>query len=645
MPQGAKGKSSVDADRLEEVLSGLTRSFDRLADSVEQIGGRLLERMDGQPTSGLLGPPPTDPAQRLALHIRRYTPLYALAAVIALILVLFPTVDRENRPVTQVAGGGAGSDVSSSDVGSGLSVDQQALSPDAGVRGTGTTAAGAPRTARNAVTGAVSTQPIGQVKAGVGVTRGGFECKPGVNQLPWSQYAAPCLAKFEGSNGGNTFRGVTADKITIVRRITEGGTNTSAITTEYQRQAGLASADEQLALLKKWLEYMNKTYELYGRKVEIVDFHSKADGTQEATGGGQEQACADAAEIAQTYKAFAVLSAGFVFMNCAVKEKIFVPKAANYWPEKDLKRWHPFGWERIMECERLSYHIGESLGKRVMGRKAIRAGEALLRAKDRKLGWHVPDDDSLGYCVNIMRKEVQRHCSCDPGPEVRYPIDLTRMPDAAARAMVQFQAEGVTTIMLGTINLIIQVMSNQAKQQDYWPEWWLPSVLGTDLDGSGQTYEQDEVHGRMWGISQAGSDAKIFSKEGELARSYKAATGQDLKYGLDGFYFDVIHIYNLFQAAGPILTPDNIAAGMKVFPIRGGELGADGTWIFNDGNHTAHADMREIYYDRNVVSPSNGKPGSFIEINGGKRYLIGQHPSGEFPMPNMPGVKNKSAGG
>jgi hypothetical protein len=84
------------------------------------------------------------------------------------------------------------------------------------------------------------------------------------------------------------------------------------------------------------------------------------------------------------------------------------------------------------------------------------------------------------------------------------------------------------------------------------------------------------------------------------------------------------------QMAGPNLNPETFRAGMYDYPPRSGPVGL---WDFGPGDHTSADDVREIYWDRNAVSPYNGRPGTYVGINGSQRYLRDQLPSGPFPRP------------
>lgn len=130
-----------------------------------------------------------------------------------------------------------------------------------------------------------------------------MECRPGVPQIPWSDYAAPCVAKFAGDNGGETARGVTAEKIRIARRDFDQTSQWSPIV----QAAGVASEEVCREVRDTFVAYFNKVFELYGRTVEFVDFtaSTQSSDVEEAQSRGKEGACIDATKVAQEIKALA----------------------------------------------------------------------------------------------------------------------------------------------------------------------------------------------------------------------------------------------------------------------------------------------------------------------------------------------------
>ena len=90
----------------------------------------------------------------------------------------------------------------------------------------------------------------------------------------------------------------------------------------------------------------------------------------------------------------------------------------------------------------------------------------------------------------------------------------------------------------------------------------------------------------------------------------------------------------MLQAAGPDLTPQNMARGLHALPTLGAPLFQYGAWSWNTspagtaggGDHTAQDDARFVYWNGGATSAVNGKKGTFVAIFNGKRFTLGQWP-------------------
>ena len=586
------------------------------------------------------------PIDKLSRHVRRHLPLYALAAIFALVVVLVPTRSERGTVGAISAGdtGTTGGEVVDDSGTAAAGPDQGGAAGSRAERLSGPSA-GAPATAGGG--------PVGKVSVGSGVTRGGVQCKPGVRQLPNSAYANPCVAKFTGNNGGATYRGVDAKTIKlVVRKTADSGGPSAQTVDEANRAAGRATRSEALQFARRyWLKYFNRMMELYGRQVEIVEYGSTAsNGVEEAQSRGKDGACADATAIANTVKGFAVIGFNSTFTEsqpfsqCA-KEKggLVVPLGASYFPEGSVKDpkglslsgvsyrgWHPYVYHIVMECEQIGQDVAEYMGKRLLNRNAKWARDATYQRSKRVFGTYVPDNDGYQHCVNISEHEFKTKYGGTIKHRYNYVLDVARFPDQAAQAAVQFQSAGVTTLINACDTISSQLLTEAADKQGWGPEWYIIGVALQDSNGTARTFNDNAVNGHLFGMSQLGPDAKVLGKDAEAYRAFKAANpGVEPPRGSLQLYAPLLHFFSMLQAAGPILTPQNIARGVSRMPPGGGAEGAYGTWSMR-GDHTQIDDSREIYWDHTVRAVDG--QGSYIETYGGKRFGSGQWPREEPPV-------------
>ena len=625
---------------------------------------------------------------KTALHLRRFLPFYVFGAVWAITLALFPSIgpggggddddlfagSSDSSAVSaDGADGPSGSALGASDA-TGAATDAAGAAVAGGGGGGARTAggsgggakvaAGAGATA-GAVAGGAGSGPISQevaasaIQRGTGRSRLGLECKEGQPQIPNSSYAIPCQNVYDGPNGGATARGVTDKEITFVRRGFPDSANSQAVAAVVEA-AGGASEEESDMVRDAFIEYFNKSFELYGRTVKWIDYETQnnANSTQEAQSKGKENACLDAEDI-KSLGAFATPSGSAPFSECAAERGIMVFDAAAYYPERFFKKYHPFLWGGPMECERISYQVSEYIGKRLINKPAKWAGDDLTRAKTRYFGTYVPDNDGYQFCVSITKRELrEKYGVKDTGPQYNYQLDVSRFPDQAAQATVQFAAAGVTTLILACDAISAIVLTEAATKQQWNPEWMTIGTGLTDLDNAARLYDQNQVDGHLFGVSQLGSTDKLIGPTSEPGIIYKQATGgKTIPDGTSGDYFSLIRIYSMLQAAGPNLTPMAVAAGARTIPPGGAPTFPAGYTSFLDGpdgtpgagDHTAVDDSREVYWVNGVGNKSSDKSsctknpdpyyngndgcaGTYKETQGGKRFRNGEWTKEDPPI-------------
>jgi hypothetical protein len=271
------------------------------------------------------------------------------------------------------------------------------------------------------------------------------------------------------------------------------------------------------------------------------------------------------------------------------------------------------------------------MGKRLNNRKAKWARDATYQQQNRVFGVYVPDNDGYQRCVNIGETEFKKNYNGKITHRFDYQLDVSRFPDQAAQAVVQFKAAGVTTLVNACDTLSTRFLTNSADQQEWGPEWYIIGVALQDTDGQARTWNQRAVAGHLFGMSQLGQLRLIEGKDGEAYRSWKTAfPNEEPPTGFGDAYYRVLGIYMMLQAAGPVLTPQNIGKALQAMPPSGGAHGPFGTWSFKD-DHTAIDDSREIYWDHTATG-FDGNAGAYIETYGGKRFLSGQWPNEEPPI-------------
>ncbi|HEY6316852.1 MAG TPA: hypothetical protein VI462_03065 [Acidimicrobiia bacterium] len=494
----------------------------------------------------------------------------------------------------------------------------------------------------------------GSAAVGSGTTVSGTACTAAAGQFA-SPYAAPCIAHFTASNGGATSNGVTGTTITLVQRQFPSTANTQQVEAQ-AKQDGAALPQVTSQVQQVFLNYFNKVFDLYGRHVVLQQFTGTGDATTESLGQGQAQACADADTIANQMHAFGEV--GFTFNNtfvsggtgpfslCAEQNKLVEFNGNAYFDEGTFQSQNPYAWNEATDCERIANQTAEAFDKLLVGKPAIYAGDANLKTKTRKFGTYVPNlapyircNGGANSSFNQAMTKKYHVPAATFSNTFLYNLDISTFEQQAQQAILQFKAAGVTTVVLACDPFSAADLTKAAAAQDYHPEWLLTGSALTDLDQSAQSYDQSQVTGHLFGLSEASPSTFTTGPNSLAGKLYLKLTGHQIPAGTDGNYSQLVLMFDQLQAAGPDLTPANLARGTHALPTLGAPNYEYGHWNFKSGpngaptgDHTAVDDARFVYWDGTATSPLNGIQGTYVAAFGGKRFTLGEWPTTLPPL-------------
>ena len=582
--------------------------------------------------------PPPSPATRL---MRGYGPLFAFAVLFMLMAALVPTVGHEIKTVT-VAGPGAGPAGSGATAGDGSPAGTDAYAPDgtegadgittgsgpaAGRRGgnTGTTRAGSrPGTAGGggAGGGAGGATAGGTARAASGKIGG---CANRKAQVPNDPYSPPCIA-FSGDNGGATYRGVTPTEIIISARFA-GLPDFSAAPSDSGPAASFKFTPEEIKrTLEGLADYFNSRFQFYGRKIKLVFFDGKGNFNTELQGGGQEQVEADAVKAAEEIKAFADVIAVSAPYADALARRGVLSIGAPFMSAEWLQARRPYAWSPMVDCTFIQQSVSDYYVKRLAGKPArYAAGD--LKGKRRTTAVISPENPWYQQCVEAGEK-VFRAAGHPSQARIAYKLDFNTLSNQAASIVAKLKSEKITTVICGCDPALPIFLTSRAQEQGYSPEWIITGAGFIDIDVLGQLYQQDQWSHSL-GVSFIGPLQPLRATTGYNA--FKVARpNEEPSLLVDILYYQLYLLAIGVQHAGPQLTPETFERGMYAWP---GGSGPAGTWKFTPGRYTPTQDAREIYWDRNAVSPQNKEKGSYVETMPGKRFRPGDWPATDPAVP------------
>jgi hypothetical protein len=454
---------------------------------------------------------------------------------------------------------------------------------------------------------------------------GGDQVKPCAggrkDQVPGDPYSPPCLEWTGTDNGGETSRGVTADKIVISARQSSGGAD--LLTTMQKLLPGAptappgATADKTLAGL---VEYFNKNFQFYGRKLEIRSFAAKTDPTAELTGAGQQQAEADAVTAATEIEAFADISATTEPYNAALAAKKVIALGAPYMSDTYFQERRPYAWSYTPSCSVVSKATSEAQVKTLAGKPAKYAGDPALRTRTRKVAIVSPDNKEYQTCTKEGVDYLRAHGT--DAVTLSYPLDLANVSKAAENLLNKLQAEGITSVACACDPLLPKFLTEAATKANYRPEWLVMGTALTDSDTLGALYDKEQW-AHAFGVTALGQQFAL--NESPAYKAFKTVRpNEEPVPSIEVIYYELYLLAIGVQMAGPDLKPENFEKGMFAYPEHSGP---GGTWKFGGGNYTPQTSASIVWWDAQADSAVTKLKGTYKRA--GELYRIGEMPSTE----------------
>jgi hypothetical protein len=394
--------------------------------------------------------------------------------------------------------------------------------------------------------------------------------------------------------------------------------------TGHQVQGGASLADD-IRTYQVIADYFNAHFQFYGRKLKIVVYKGQGSPATEIFGGGQANATADAIDEAQQLHAFADVSfEAPVFAQALVGQKIL---AVN--PIYPSIQWFaqnsPYAWGVWPDCTTVAKTVADFALKYLKGQPANYAGGS-LKGQPRKVGLIYPDNPASASCGTYANQQLAAG-GMAVADSRSYPLDISTLQQSAQTVSSAFASEGITTVLDLADPVTTFFMTNYAHQQNWTPEWVESGAGFTDTDWAGQLFNQAEWS-HAFGPSTIGTPTPARGTFAYGAYKSTSPSTAPAESNLSWVYEDLDLLAIAIQMAGPDLTPQTFAAGLRSYQSPG--VGDDGKWAFPTGTYTAPQDARIVWWTPTATSIFNGAQGAYQD--NAMRYPIGGFPSGSPPV-------------
>lgn len=479
------------------------------------------------------------------------------------------------------------------------------------------------RTRTNTIGGS-SGEVVGE--GGTTGTDGQAAVEPGVASCPGPQitgdpYSPACKTWSGGNNGGATARGVTKDTIKIAWRDVGGpydiGSTISSLTGK-RVNTGNATREDFIRTYETLIEYFNRRFQFYGRKLKLEVYRATGSATDELLGGGQAGANADAIKEAQEIGAFADIGAQApVFADALARQGVIATNPV-YPSNAAYKRNFPYNFGLSPDCDKVAKFVTDFILKQVLDYPVI-AGQ--FKGQKRKLGIVYPESPAYSPCAEHAKRITE--AAGREWPTARtYRLSLDGIPPDARDITAAFANQGITTFVLFTDPLFPYFATATAEQSNWHPEWIQAGVAFLDTDFAAQLYEPKQWK-HAFGVSLLGELLPARATHAYSAYRSIDSTTSPIELAVELMYYNLYLLAIGVQGAGPNLTPETFARGMRAYkPAQ--PVGPAGAWLFPENEFTAPADGKVVWWDPSKVSSYNGQRGSYAD--NGERYPIGEIP-------------------
>lgn len=447
----------------------------------------------------------------------------------------------------------------------------------------------------------------------------------------------PCVASFNGDNGGATYRGVSGDEIRIIYFFYTGCRSSSrgreCPPANSMVDLGKPPAENEDVIargVRRLQSYFNERFQTYGRFAHFW-VHYSSNFTAESLR-------ARAIEHIKLIDPFAVVHgiSALPYTEVMSQKGVLTFNSAVGTPSEFFRKYPKLIWSYLPSLELHARSYSSMLCRQVVNRPVAFSGNAGHNGQPRVLGMLRPDPDpTIGYGPTLaefadqVRSQVEA-CGGKFAVVANHPNGGRVQDDEEAakeqqyqRNMAEMNSKGVTTIIWAW-GFDLGRNTTAASRQGYFPEWILAGDNIMDGYDLGQLQDQQAFHERAW-IQTVQARAPAFNQDlcFSAMREADPDTPEEdaaLLCRLHLAYEAIRQLFVGIQVAGPRLNPATMDKGYHAIPPGPSNSPFVPACFYEPGDYTCIKDATPMYWDRNGSAPGSSSPGCWRMPDEGKRY-------------------------
>ncbi|HTL22732.1 MAG TPA: ABC transporter substrate-binding protein, partial [Mycobacteriales bacterium] len=470
-------------------------------------------------------------------------------------------------------------------------------------------------------------QPGSPGSTGVVVGEDRSRCA-GAKQFTDFPEAPPCVP--HTGNPGATYPGVTAKTIKLVYFREKDNPVVRGLLSS---QNLYSDPEDQRRFMAAMETFINKRYELYGRKVQIAFWQSPCEAAPPVDSCFRD----DAKALVAQEKPFAVVYDNNTNTPAFFDElsKLGVVNFGGWHFQDSFNTAHrPYHYDVPMGGDTQAVITGEYWCKKLAGKKARYAGSADLQAKVRKAAVFFPQTSVNTEPAQHLAR-IMRGCGTEV-TEIPYSPDTATASSQATSQVAQAKNSGATTVLYFSDPIAPAFGTKAMTTQSWFPEHVLVGSGLLDYDVLARLYDPQQ-----WVHAFGPSNVVVYRplSQQESAITWRAAGNTGTPYTsaqLPWGYWAAVAAG--IQMAGPSLTPLTFEAALlsgrvDTLPWTTARDPHTSWTHFGSGDYTAGSDQKQCYWDPNATSTIDGKTGAYVALDGGRRYRPGEWTAGEPVLP------------
>lgn len=433
----------------------------------------------------------------------------------------------------------------------------------------------------------------------------------------------PCVADWPAEakgNGGSTAPGVTGSTI-----------NVGAETFYPTSMAGNTAI----------VNFVNSHFELYGRHFAL-SYPNTGDDDLFTPTGQQAAAATYATNSPRLFAATELVAQqgqDVEFLNYLARAHIVTAAAEIQEPSSVLATLSPYLYSYLPAVDQIESNLAAMICTSLPASgKAVYGGAAVV-TKKRKFAILEPDSTTTaGFAdpeVSTLTNALSQCGVSAPVSQYDQPPGAASVNTSQTELLASLQRQGVTSVILfGTADEAALVLRS-ASGVNYTPEWISSGVGDLAQDDADQSFSADASANEtehLIGITPQNKYLPYAETPwGQAYADEDITVTEDLGYA--DFYHEMLILASGVQAAGPDLTPQTFAAGLRGLsfpdPGSGQQPSYQSKVDFGTGS-TMTQDYAAWYYSPTTDSNATNNatyPGASCDIDLGERWSLGSWPA------------------